>query len=533
MDALSVWRWVAAMIRVPLAILLISVVVSTACSATTEPESTTRLRVLASTELADMQPLLDDLRRDTGIKLDLDYQDTVDASEDLTSGRYNHDLAWLSSDRYFRLKLAASRSAEEKPLSTNIMSSPLVIGLKQATAERLRATAPSPELTWADIANAAAQGTIRFGMADPRHSNSGLAALVGVATAAAGKGNTLGPEDVGCDRLRGFFSGQTVTEDTSSRLVEAYIANQADTDALITYESELLSLNASGKLRAPLEIVYPKDGLVLSEYPLLLLDSGKRTAYDKVVSWLTSEASQQRLMEQTLRRPVDPRIPRDGRLSTDIGNTLRFPNQPEVVDKLLANYGPNTPAQVIFLLDYSGSMRGARMAALRSTFAGLSGADTSSTGKFVRFYRGEKFTLIRFGGHVLGEQTFTIGGQGDVDAMLAFLASDQLDTSTAVWSALDRGYALAAEILRAKPGQPLSIVLMTDGVSNTGLGLGDITARYGSLPEEVRAVHTYAIRFGEANAGELDAAARLTGGRMIDATASSLDNAFKETRGCG
>jgi Ca-activated chloride channel family protein len=521
------------MIRVPLAILLISAVVSTACSTEVEPE-TVRLRVLASTELADMQPLLEDLRRDTGIKLDLDYQDTVDASEELTSGnRYNHDFAWLSSDRYYQLKLAASQPAGEKPLSTNIMSSPLVIGLKQASAERLRATAPSPELSWADIANAAAAGTIRFGMADPRHSNSGLAALVGVATAAAGKGGALGPEDVGCDRLRGFFSGQTITEDTSSRLVEAYIANQAETDALITYESELVSLNASGKLRVPLDIVYPKDGLVQSDYPLLLLDSSKRDVYDRVVAWLTSEPTQRKLMEQTLRRPVDPDVLRDGRLSTDIRNPLRFPDKAEVVDKLLANTGSNVAAQVIFLLDFSGSMRGERIAALRSTFAGLSGADTSSTGKFVRFYRGEKFTLIKFGGRVLGEQTFTIGGQSDVDAMLAFLAGDQFDTSTAVWSALDRGYALAAEILRTNPKQPLSIVLMTDGASNTGLGLGDITARYGSLPEEARAVHTYAIRFGEANAGELDSLAKLTGGRMIDATASSLDNAFKETRGCG
>jgi Ca-activated chloride channel family protein len=519
------------MIRVRLGILLVTAVLGTSCSTAVEPE-TTRLRVLASTELADMQPLLEDLRRDTGIKLDLDYRDTVDASDELISGRYNHDLAWLASDRYFALKLAASKRDDQKPLSTDIMSSPMAIGLKQASAEKLRATAPAPDLTWADIANAAAAGTIRFGMADPRHSNSGLAALIGVATAAAGKG-TLRPEDVGCDRLRGFFSGQTVTEDTSSRLVEAYIAHQADTDALITYESELVSLNASGKLRSPLEIVYPKDGLVESDYPLMLLDPGKRALYDRVVAWLTSEGTQRKVMEQTLRRPVDERVDRDARISTEVRNPLRYPDKVEVVDKLLTNYGPTSPAQVIFLLDYSGSMRGDRIAALRATFAGLSGADPSTTGKFVRFYRGEKFTLVRFGGHVLGEQTFTIGGQSDVDAMLAFLATEQFDTSTAVWSALDRGYTLAAEIRKTNPEQPLSIVLMTDGASNTGIGLADLTARYGTLPDEVKAVHTYAIRFGEADLAELDSAAKLTGGRMIDASASSLDNAFKETRGCG
>jgi Ca-activated chloride channel homolog len=88
-------------------------------------------------------------------------------------------------------------------------------------------------------------------------------------------------------------------------------------------------------------------------------------------------------------------------------------------------------------------------------------------------------------------------------------------------------------VLAANPQQPLSIVLMTDGASNTGLGLGDLTVRYGSLPEEARAVHTYTIRFGEADPAELDNAAKMTGGRLVDATSSSLDAAFKETRGCG
>lgn len=509
------------------------VLLASACTAP-EPQ-TTRLRVLASSELADVQPLLDDLRKDTGVKLDLDYQATVDASHALTPGEYNHDLAWLSSDRYFQLKLAASKFVGEKPLSTNIMSSPVVIGIKQAKAEQLRAAAPDPRLSWADIADAAAQGTVRFGMADPRDSNSGLSALVGVATAAAGKGSVLRPEDIGCDRLRGFFSGQTMTENSSSRLAEEFVAQQADTDALITYESELLTLNASGKLREPLEVVYPEDGIVLSEYPMLLLNPDKRAAYDKVVTWLKSEATQKKLMERTLRRPLHPNVARDGRLQTDIGNSLYFPNQSEVVDKLLANYGPDArgATQVIFVLDYSGSMRGARLAALRSTFAGLSGADSSSIGKFVRFYRGEKFTLVRFGGAVLAEQTFTIGGQNDVDAMLAFLAIDQLDTSTAIWSALDRGYELAAEVLRGNPRQPISIVLMTDGLNTAGISLGELAAKYEALPAETRAVHTYAIRFGEASPGELDNAARMTGGRMVDATATSLQDAFKETRGCG
>src|SRR5204862_594947 len=93
--------------------------VATACTAN-EPAPTT-LRVLASSELADMQPLLDELRRDTGVELRMDYRGTVDASNALNPGDYHHDLAWLSSDRYFQLKLKKSRYTGPRPLSTNVM----------------------------------------------------------------------------------------------------------------------------------------------------------------------------------------------------------------------------------------------------------------------------------------------------------------------------------------------------------------------------------------------------------------------------
>ncbi|MEV7550059.1 hypothetical protein AB0N89_10575 [Amycolatopsis sp. NPDC089917] len=45
-------------------------------------------------------------------------------------------------------------------------------------------------------------------------------------------------------------------------------------------------------------------------------------------------------------------------------------------------------------------------------------------------------------------------------------------------------------------------------------------------------MHTYIVRFGEANAAELSRAAAATGGRMVDANATSLLDAFKEIRGC-
>lgn len=501
----------------------------TACSAADGGE-TVRLRVLASPDLAVLAPLLGDLKAETGVDLRLDHR--ADA-ETKPADRDRYDLAWLSSDRYLRLTAkAATRGVQRTPT----MTSPVVIGMKPDVARKLRAQVPGGRLTWADIADAAATGTVRFGMADPRHAGSGLAALVGVATAAAGTGAALRPEDVSCDRLRGFRSGQNLTADTGPALVDSYADHQDETNALITYESDLLALNASDRLDDGLEIVRPADGMVLADFPLLLLDPAHRTAYDKVTQWLRRDSVQRHIMQRTLRRPVNTAVTRDARLREPVGNALFYPDQPGVVAALLADYGDpdrRTTSQVVFLLDFSGSMRGARMAALREAFAGLSGGDLSASGKFTRFYRGERLTVVRFGERVLEEKTVTVTGPDDLTALARTVARGGYGDATAVWSALDRGYTTAARELAVDPDRSISLVLMTDGENNAGLAYAEFVRRHQALPAAVRAaVHTYPVHFGEADADELRRAAARTGGRMVDTAGSSLSEAFKEIRGC-
>ncbi|MEV8630407.1 VWA domain-containing protein [Streptosporangium sp. NPDC051023] len=487
--------------------------------------------MLASSDLVDIRPMLEELRQKTGVELEMDYRGTVQANEALEPGHYRHDVAWLSSDRYFQVKLKGSGYEGVQPLSVETMFSPVVIGLRRGTAERLRRVTGNSRLSWADIADGAARGLLRFGMADPRTDSNGLAALVGVATAAAGTGSVLRPEDVSCDRLRGFFSGETLTAETSGALVEKFVAAQDDADGLIDHESALLSLNASGRLREPLEIIYPQDGIVMSDYPILLLNPEKRAAYDKVVNWLKSAPVQKELMERTLRRPLDPEVSRDPRLRTPVGNALYFPDQKKVIDKLLANYespGTGTSDQVLFVLDFSASMKGARIAALRAAFAGLGGADDSPTGKFVRFHRGEVATVIRFGGRVLGERSFTVGQDGSMNDLRDFVADGGFDNSTAIWSALDHAYRKAGELIADDPRRRVSIVLMTDGRNNAGISAEEFLRRRRSS-----SVHTYAVRFGDADLSELGRVTAATGGHAVDATSRlSLLGAFKEIRGC-
>ncbi|MFD9073958.1 vWA domain-containing protein [Streptomyces lasiicapitis] len=538
-----------------LCLLLLAAATLTAC---TDDKEHRTLRVLASPELADVEPLLKELEDDTGVELKMEYKATADLSGPLGS----YDLAWPASDRSYLLRQQEKGERTARPESTAIMRSPVVVGLTRAVADRLRRGVPGGRLSWADIADAAADGTLRFGMADPRRSDTGRAALVGVATAAAGTGGALRAnggaraprrggrarptppraqrsQSVTCDRLRGFRSGQTLTGASSRELIDTYVRRQSAADALIAHESELLTLNAAGKLKQPLEIVHPEDGMVLSDFPLMLLDAGEHKAYRKAVDWLRRDDVQKKLMERTWRRPVGPDVPRPAKLRAEIGNALSYPDQLAVVERLMENYGSTGGSgrsaagdHVVFLLDFSTSMRGRRMADLRAAFADLSGADPTAAGKFARFYRGERLTVVRFAGRVLQERTVTVRGDGDLKALNAFVGKGGFGDDTAVWSALGRGYDVAAGAVADHPRQPLSIVLMTDGENNAGMSYGEFRRRHARLDAAVRDVPTFPVHFGEADAGALRRAADATGGRMVDANSSSLSQAFKEIRGC-
>lgn len=516
-----------------MALLSVAAVLIAALTGCAAGDAPVRLRVLASSELTDLRPLLADLREQTGVELVMEHRGTIDASDAIADGDQDNpefDLAWLSSDRYLELALRKHHPDRPPLLSTTIMTSPVVVGVTPDVADKL--TANGPDVNWADIADLGATGELRFAMGDPRHSGSGLAALVGVATAAADTGHALQPEDVRCDRLAGFHTGRKGHSDNAADAAEEFATSQDRLNGLITYESTLLTLNAEGGLEQPLRLIYPTDGIVLADYPLLLLNDERRAAYDKVVDWLRGDEAQQRIMDDTARRPINPAIRRSERLTSAIGTALYYPDDLDVITKLQNNFhafdgGEPARRHVVFVLDYSGSMRGAGIAGLRASFAELTGATGSS---FVRFYQGERFTVLRFAGGVLEEREFTVGSEQDLAALRAMIATEDFGDTTAIWSAVDAAYAAGARIQAARPGTRIAVVLMTDGLNNTGIPADAFLANQG-MRGAVGPL--FPIRFGAADPAELSyVASRTPGGRMVDATTEPLTEAFEETRGC-
>jgi Ca-activated chloride channel family protein len=499
-----------------------------------EPLPPGTLRVLAGSELRDVQPLLGKLRQATGVNLKLDYAGTLEGAERLASGE-RYDLAWFSSARY--LSLLSAKDGKGRPVaSERTMLSPVVLGVKQSVAARF-GWGGGKAVTWADIAARAKAGELRYGMTNPAASNSGFSALVGVATAFAGTGEALTAKDINARRLTEFFSGQALTAGSSGWLADAYVRDQERLDGLINYESVLLGLNAGGKLSEPLQLIYPREGIATADYPLLLMDQAKRAQYDKVVAWLRGPQVQRELMTATSRRPAVPGVALDRRFPTATLIELPFPSSLSVVDELLAAYLDRfrKPARTIYVLDHSGSMEGERIDSLRQSFANLTGADTSVSGRFARFRDREKVTIITFAENPLAERDFTIDARAGTSASLAavreYVNDQQLANGTGIWSALDQAYRRVQADAAADQGFYTSIVLMTDGENNAGISVDEFLQHYHGLPEQARSVKTFAIRFGEADPEELRRVAQETGGQVFDANAGSLTAAFKEIRG--
>lgn len=491
-----------------------------------------KLTILAGSEVRDLEPLLDQIARDTGLRLELEYTGTLDGAEQLMSGK-KVDLAWFSHAKYITL-LADVNSrirAQER-----IMLSPVVMGVTESKA-REWGWIDNPNVTWRDIAAKAASGELRFAMTNPAASNSGFTALVGVASALAGTGDALRVEDIDTEALRSFFAGQALTAGSSGWLADAYVREQERLDGMVNYESVLLQLNQGKQLKEKLHLVYPKEGIITADYPLLLINPDKREQYQKLVDYLRKPELQRAIMERTLRRPVNPQVKLNDSFPNQLLVELPFPSDVQVLDQLIYGFldQQRRPAHTVYVLDTSGSMEGDRIHALKNALGGLTGLDSSLTGQFARFRNREQVTMLPFNSAVEALASFAIDDpssqSGAMDAIRRYVDQLEAGGGTAIYSALLSAYEAVQKAQATDPQRYYSIVLMSDGDNNEGASYDDFVRRYRALSPQLQQVPVFTILFGDGNRTEMAGIAEMTGGRLFDAQHEPLSTIFKEIRG--
>ena len=494
------------------------------------------LRVLAGSEVKDLEPILADMTRETGVRLEFEYIGTLDGTEALLAAGDSRqwDATWFPSNRYLTLFDEGQALIQA---SESIARSPVVLGLKRSVAQRLGWSADA-QPSWQDVVDAIGRGELSYGMTSPISSNSGFTTLVQMTTALSGTGTVLESGDIAATAplLERFATGQSLASGSSGWLLERFLEDPSTVDGVFNYESVLAGVEVEG---APLEIIIPSDGAVTSDYPLTLLrgaDEQTAERFDAVVQYLLRDDVQQRIADETHRRTTATPPALDAQVFE-----LPFPNRLDTVQTLLSTWLADVkkPSNMVFAIDTSGSMGdGSRMDELRAALDVLSGTQQlSGSGAFLRLQPRERITYLEFADRVKSE--FTVAMPTDpagFDAAIAEINSHvdgyRPRGGTAVYDTVAAAYEAA--IAGTDEGSLSSIVLFTDGESNEGMGAGDFERWHRDFvaehPEAAR-IPVFTVHFGESSKSELEALAALTGGRLFDAKSESLAAAFREIRG--
>ena len=481
--------------------------------------------VLAGSEVRDIEPALLKAAQEAGVTLKLSYAGTLDIVERINAGE-SFDAILPASGAYPTLALAAKPLAREK-----LFYSRVALGVKAAKLKALGWDRQVP--TWAEIAAAAGRGALRYAMTNPASSNSGMSAVFAVASAVAGKTEDLSAQEVDAKVLTAFLSGQKLTAGSSGWLADAFAKAPEGLDAMVNYEAVILRTNARLAEADRLTLVYPQDGVISADYPLMLLVEARRVDYGKLVAAFKAQAFQRDAAAAGFLRPALSGVALAPGLPDTAAVELSFPNRLEVIDAVLGAYQSQwrRPATSIFVLDVSGSMKGDRLEAMRAALKVLAGAETSTaSARYARFQSRERVVLITFSDRVDApvEVDFAPAAlQAARDRVLGYADALQAKGGTGIYAALLSADALAKRERERDADRFVSVVLLTDGENTNGPDLAEFRKRTaGGVSARV-----FPIMFGEASSADMQALADATGGRLFDGRKSSLALVFKEIRG--
>lgn len=539
-----------------LALLVLSVALA-ACGKRDEPSpvqatpaaAKTTLNVLATSDLKDIEPLAAQIEAATGVAVKFRFGGTMESTQEVLSGS-QADAAWFANAKYL---LSDAAGQGRVKLQEKIMLSPMAVGVSESDAARFGWSKPNAKLTWADITKAAKRGELRYALSNPATSNQGFMALLGVVAAAGGKGEALTAADVDRQAIADFLTGYKIVGDNSTYLAEQFAKQQGTrANAFINYESWLLTLNASGKLREKLHLIYPFEGVSTADYPFMLLNDAKRADYLKVVEYLKGDTAQLWLARQTLRRPMKPELAAQvADLLPPRGFQVELPFSPDrqladgLIDAYLNEF--RKPIASTFVLDTSGSMQGERREQLVEAIHYLAGADVSLTGRVAKLTNREKLWFLPFSDRPREPVLFEIPAgtrvakgvapQADTDAKKAELqrvrdAADNLRMAggTALYDSVLAALNHMLEQRKLNPDYQYSVVAFTDGKNNIGRNLEAFKQAYEQLPEDVRGIPVFMVLYGEAAEGDLKQLVSITGGRVFDARKTPLYAVFKDIR---
>ena len=489
------------------------------------------LRILSGSENQELEPILEDFSRESGIRVEMTYQGSLDIMRVLEQDEIAYDAVWPASSLWLNVGDTGYRVKRGESVSI----SPVVFGIRQSLAEELGFV--GREVSVRDILDAITAGKLKFCMTSATQSNSGASAYIGFLYALLGNPDMITEEDLENEQLQSdiqaLLSGVDRSSGSSDWLKDMFL--EGGYDAMVNYECLIIQANEELESRGEetLYVVYPYDGLTLADSPLGYVDNGdddKETAFLELQEYLLSEDVQNEI-QRTGRRTGYTGISDENRdvFRTDWGvqpdrvlSTMRMPST-DVLFQALNLYQTDfkKPSLSIYCLDYSGSMSGKGNEQLVAAMEQLLIQENAEK-NFLQASKDEVNVLIFFDDQVLAEYT-AVGSGTELEALYDKVESQDTGSGTDM-------YVAAEEALQVLSHYDLSqytpaVILMTDGMS--GGSFDAFMEQYQELGEDVP---VFSIMFGDADSEQLEELAEATNARVFDGREDLID-AFRKVKG--
>jgi Ca-activated chloride channel family protein len=474
------------------------------------------LTIVAGSEIEGIKPLIQEASTKLGFPIEVKYTGTIEGVEAVKGGA-NYDIAWFGNAKYF---YDTQESAKRIKLSEKIMFSPVVVGVRAESFAK-NGLDESKNYTWKDIASWVKDKHMTYAMTDPSVSNSGYVALMGVVYATANKGENLKVGDVNSTSLQEFFKGQKITAKSSSWLMDNF-NKDTSIDFVVNYESSVL--NNPTKL-VP---VYPNEGIITADYPMLLLNDKKTAQYKAFVEYMKSKAVQERLVNQYKYRANNGDVMQSQKVFDTNKLLVEMPFNPDadLSDAILTSYFNEykKPAKFAFVIDTSGSMGGQREVEMKTM---VDSFVKGSISKYATVRNREFIDIVPFSTQVYETQHFDYKTK---DKMNEFVQNLRMDGGTAMYDAVATAlFNLANDKKVNGDKYRYSVIVLTDGMSNQGADMNAFADWYNKNQMGSQDIRIFAISFGDADMNQLNGITGLSGGKVFDGK-KNLASAFREIR---
>jgi Ca-activated chloride channel family protein len=415
----------------------------------------------------------------------------------------------------------------------------VVLGIKNSVAQKLGFVGRDVKVS--DILSAIERKELTFAMTSASQSNSGASAYLGFLYALLGSKQSLSKDDLNNpqlqQRITSLLSGINRSSGSSGWLKELFL--RGNFDAMVNYESIIIETNQelARRGREQLYVVYPIDGIVLSDSPLGFYNRGnvaQEKTFLKLQDYLLSEPVQKEIAGLGRRVGLggmgvayDKNVfrPEWGIQPEKILSPIALPPA-DVIYQALELYQTQfrKPSITVFCLDFSGSMAGDGERQVKDAMSLLLSPERARQ-FLIQPGKNDVAIVVPFNSTPMAEWKVEGNNPDSLKSTLDKILACKPDGGTDIYTPAIKGIAQmsAYDLSRYMP----AVVVLTDGKSNTGATMADLARARQSAGHDIP---VFSIMFGDASPEQLREMADETLGSMFDGR-KDLVSAFRKVKG--